>query len=136
MKRFLIALFALLMFPALAQAQTLGGVKRIQVANNTTAISVCSGSCTLTGLLVFNNSATIAYVKLYASLQAAVTCGTTTVSDEVMIPASTSGAGAVITFPTPVNYPGGLTICTTTGYADNDTNAPAANTYLVTAYTR
>lgn len=136
MKRFLIALWALLAFPILAQAQVVGGIKRVQVANNTTAVAVCSGSCVLTGLLVFNNSATIAYAKLYATLQASVTCGTTTVSDEIMIPANTSGAGAVVPLPTPVYYPNGLTLCVTTGYADSDTTAPAASTYLVTLYTR
>lgn len=136
MKRFLIALAALLMIPTLACAQVVGGIKAIQVAANTTSISVCNQSCTLTGYALWNNSATIAYLKFYANTQANVTCGTNVVSDRAMIPASTSGAGAVIALPTPVYYPTGLTVCITTGFADSDTTAPAALAYLVSLYTK
>jgi hypothetical protein len=132
MKRFLIALFALLLFPALAQAQVIGGVKSFIVANNTTSVAVCPGSCTLTGYVTNNNSATLAYLRFYAATQANVTCGTNTPSDRALIPTNTSGA----TLPTPVYYPSGLTVCVTTGIADNDTGAPAASTYLVSIYTK
>lgn len=126
-----------------AATQTLAGVKRVQVAANTTPVAVCPGACTLTGITVFSNSATIAYVKLYATPAASVTAGTTVVSDQVLIPASTSGAGAVIPLPgNPANggggvrYPSGLSIVVTTGYADSDTTAPSANAYIVTLYTK
>lgn len=142
--RWILAALAALLFAAAqpAAAQTLGGVKRIQVAANTTPVAVCNGPCTLTGITVFNNSATIAYVKIYATPAASVTAGSTTVTDQLMIPASTSGAGAVIPFPGNagsrggVYYPSGLSIVVTTGYADSDTTAPAASAYLVTVYTQ
>lgn len=138
------ALAALSLFAAgvPAVAQTLAGVKRVQVAANTTPVAVCSGSCILTGITVFSNSANVAYVKLYATPAASVVAGTTVVTDQVLIPASTSGAGAVIPLPGSqatgggVRYPSGLSIVVTTGYADSDTTAPAANAYIVTLYTK
>jgi len=135
------ALFLAMAGPVAAQVQ--GGIKSIQVANNTTPVAVCNGPCTLTGITVFNNSSTIAYVKLYGTPAASVTTGTTVVTDRVMIPAATTGgAGAVIPLPGRtdsaggVYYPGGLSVAVTTDYADSGTTAPAANTYIVNLYTR
>jgi hypothetical protein len=121
-------------------ASTTGGAntKRIQVANNTTSIAVCTAACTLYGGYVQNNSATIAYVKTYNTAQESTTCGSGTVIDEFMIPASTSGAGALIQIGGSVGaaYSTALSVCITTGYADNDTTAPAASAYVVSLYTK
>lgn len=111
--------------------------KRIQVANNTTSIAVCTGACTFLGAVLENNSSTIAYLKTYNIAQGSTTCGTSTVSDEYMIPANSNGAG--ISFPSVAGgigaaYGTALSVCITGGYADNDTTAPAATTYIVTIY--
>lgn len=101
-------------------------VSSIQVANNTTAILVSANPATLYGIEVFNNAATIAYVKVYNA--ASATCGSGTPQARYMIPASTSvslkneNGGA---------YGAGITVCVTTGYADTDTTAPTASEYIV-----
>jgi len=111
--------------------QTNGGlsVSSTQVANNTTATVVKSGAGQLYGIEVYNNSATIAYVKLYNATSA--TCGSGTVVQRAMIPANASGAGAISNNVNGVAYSTGITMCVTGGYADSDTTAPAASTYIV-----
>lgn len=127
-----IAALSLLAAPALAQSSR---TVSIQAANNTTSVSICGGACGLNGVFVQNNSATIAYLKLYNATQANTTCGSGTPVDRMMIPASTSGAGAVVTIPGgPARYSTALTACITTGIADNDTTAPAASTYQASFY--
>ncbi|MHC2511886.1 hypothetical protein ACVII1_007124 [Bradyrhizobium elkanii] len=51
-----------------------------------------------------------------------------------MIPASTSGAGVVDTTDLGVSFSTGIAYIVTTGIADNDTGAPAANAYVVSFY--
>jgi hypothetical protein len=112
------------------QADSKLNVKSIQVANNTNAITVGGFPVTLYGLEAFNSSTTVAYVKVYNSSQ--VTCGSGTPQARYMIPASTS---ATLMFNTNGDaYGAGLTICVTTGYADSDTGAPAANEYIVNVH--
>jgi hypothetical protein len=101
------------------------------VANNTTSVAIKASAGTLYGITVFNNSATIAYLKLYDAAQGSTTCGSGTPVQRIMIPASTSGAGAVIPYPMGVAYATAITSCVTTGFADNDASAPAASTYLL-----
>lgn len=104
------------------------------VANNTTSVAICASACTLYGVTVFNNSGTPAYLKLYNAVQGSTTCGSGTPVQRILIPANTSGAGAVIEFgAVGVAYGTALTRCVTTGIADNDTGAPAATTYIVGA---
>ena len=130
----LLACAAALLLSAPAFAQSARAVS-IQAANNTTSVAICGGSCLLTGIYVQNNSGTIAYLKLYNATQAATTCGTGTPVDRIMIPASTSGAGAIITLPNGgTRYSVALTACITTGFADADTTAPAANAYQASLY--
>lgn len=105
--------------------------KSIQVANNTTSIAVDASAGTVYEALVFNNSATIAYLKLYNAAQGSTTCGSGTPVQRIMIPANTSGAGAVISFGVGIAYGTAITACITTGYGDSDTTAPAASTYIV-----
>lgn len=105
-----------------------------QVPNNTTSVAIDASAGTLYGVTVFNNSATIAYLKLYNTAQGSVTCGTPTPVQRILIPANTSGAGAVIPFPVGIAYGTALTACVTTGFADNDTTAPAANAYITEFY--
>ncbi|MEJ0071121.1 MAG: hypothetical protein WDO24_23005 [Pseudomonadota bacterium] len=114
-------------------AATAGGasVSSTQVANNTTAIVVKGSAGTLYGIEVFNNSATIAYVKFYNA--ASATCGSGTPVQRVMIPANASGAGAISQTTLGIAYGTGITSGITTGFADTDATAPAASTYIVNA---
>lgn len=110
--------------------------KSFQVAANTTPIAICSANCTLTQVTVWNNSATIAYLKLYNTLLAQTTCGSGTPVERFLIPAGTSGAGAVVSIGNMgVSY-NALTACVTTGIADADATAPAAGAYLFSTYSK
>lgn len=136
MKKILVLLFALL-FPQLADAQSTFNassqiaVKSVLVANNTTAVVIKPSGGTVYSIDAFNNSATIAYVKLYNTT--GVTCGTGTPYARYMIPFGASSSGGGFSIPN-INgdaYLSGITLCVTTGIADNDTGAPAAGAYIV-----
>lgn len=125
--------------PASAQKfQADSGISVIstQVANNTTAIIISNQSASLYQIEAFNNGATIAYIKLYnagsivTGAPAAVTCGSGTPRARYMIPAST-GNPVVIPIVNGDAYVYGITMCVTTGYADNDTGSPTASEYIV-----
>lgn len=114
-----------------ASAATAGGasVSSTIIPNNTTAVVVKGSPGQLYGVECFNNSATIAYIKIYNAISA--TAGSGTPNARFMCPASTSGAGFVLPVPVGSVYSTGITFVMTTGIADNDTGAPAANTYIV-----
>jgi hypothetical protein len=99
------------------------------IPNNTTAIVVKATPGQMYGLECFNNSGTIAYVKIYDA--ASATAGSGTPVDRKMCVSSTSGAGFVVPFPVGRVFVNGITYIVTTGIADNDTTAPAASTYIV-----
>ena len=131
------ALFALLIAaPASSQQIPFRADSQIDVAskliaNNTTAIVITANRATLYSIDAFNNSTTLAYIKLYNA--ATATCGTGTPFARYMIPFGTSSSGGGFAIPN-INgdtYVNGITMCVTTGYADNDTGAPAASTYIV-----
>lgn len=113
------------------QAVTSGGwsLSSTLTPNNTTAVVVKASAGQIGKIVAFNNSATIAYLKIYNATSA--TCGSGTPVDRILIPASTSGAGVSIPDAVGDAYSTGITYCVTTGYADNDTTAPAANAYVV-----
>ena len=101
------------------------------VANNTTAVVIKPTGGTLYSIDGFNNSTTIAYIKLYNATSA--TCGSGTPQARYMIPfgASSSGGGFSISNINGDAYGLGIVMCVTTGIADNDTSAPSASTYIV-----
>jgi hypothetical protein len=107
-------------------------VKSFIVANNTTAVQICTANCRIYNVSAFNNSATIAYVKLYNA--ASATCGSGTPQWRGMIPSSASGAGFSMVDVNGDSYSLGGWICVTTGQADNDTGAPAATTYIINVH--
>jgi hypothetical protein len=109
-------------------------VKSYISVNNTTAVVVKSTYGTVYSIDAFNNSTTLAYVKLYNS--AIAVCGTDTPVARYLIPFGASSAGGGFSVPN-INgdvYPSGLSMCITTGIADNDTGAPAANAYIVNVH--
>lgn len=108
------------------------------VPANTTSVAICTSACTLYGLYVQTISATPLWLKLYNTAQGSVTCGTPTPVDRILIPASATGAGAVIPIAGGVGaaYGTALTACVTTGIADNDTGAPTVSQSQISYYVK
>lgn len=111
---------------------TAASVSSTLIPNNTTAIVVKGGAGTLYGITAFNNSATIAYIKVYNATSA--TAGSGTPVARFMIPANTAGTGLSFSLAIGNAYSTGITYIVTTGIADNDTSAPAANAYIVNVH--
>ena len=76
------------------------------------------------GYYIYNKAATAIYVKFYNATAANVTVGTTTPVLTIGIPA---GSGANVEWTNGIAFSTAITIAATTGVADNDTTAPAAN---------
>jgi len=120
--------------PNTFQADANIAVKSYIAANNTTAIVVKPTAGTVYSVDAFNNSTTLAYIKLYSvASPTTFTCGTGTPYARYMIPfgASSSGGGFNVSNINGDAYSSSIVMCITTGIADNDTGAPAASTYIV-----
>jgi hypothetical protein len=99
-------------------------------ASGSNATNVKASAGTVFDIQVSNNSATIAYLKLYNSASAP-TCGSGTPVARYLVPASTAGAGSNVSFPVGKTFSSGIGFCLTTGIADADTGSVAATTYLI-----
>lgn len=110
-------------------------VKSYISVNNTTAVAVKPSAGTVYSVDAFNNGASLAYVKLYAAVLP-FTCGTGTPFARYLIPygASSSGGGFNVSNINGDAYSTGIVMCITTGIADNDTGAPAANQFIVNVH--
>lgn len=107
-----------------------------QVANNTTSVAISTSATTLYHVEAYNNGGATAYLKLYDNTQGSVTCGVGTPVYRQEIPAGNTaipgiGAGFVSPHPMGLKFVTALTSCVTTGFADNDSAAPAASTYII-----
>lgn len=107
------------------------------VANNTTAIVIANRAATVYMIEAYNNSTTLAYIKLY-NAASGVTCGQTSPAPiwRGMIPFGATSSGGAILLPN-INgdaFSNGVMLCVTTGIADSDTGAPAATTYIVNVH--
>jgi len=101
------------------------------LANSTNSTLVKNAPGTLFEISVYNNSSTIAYLKLYNSASAP-TCGSGTPVARYLIPgAASGGAGSNVNISVGKEFTTGISYCVTTGIADADTAAVAATTYLV-----
>jgi hypothetical protein len=82
-----------------------------------------------------NLTATILYLKFYNATAASVTVGTTTPDLTFPVPSAgdTNGAGFNIAIPNGIAFGTALTVAATTGFADNDSGAPAANALILNA---
>lgn len=99
---------------------------RLVSAATTNATSVKASAGTLYSITAFNLNAAVRYVKFY-NKASAPTVGTDTPVATFAIPASTTGAGFAIEFPFGFDFATGIAYATTTGAADSDTAAVAAN---------
>ncbi len=109
-------------------------VKSVISVNNVTPVVIATAPATVYSIEAFNNAGTLAYVKLYNSSTAV--CGSGTPQARYLIPFVATSAGGAISLPN-INgdiYVNGITLCITTGIADNDTGAPAANAYIVNVH--
>lgn len=114
------------------QPHTTGGLtphKAISAAStNATGLKASAGQ--VYGIQVFNLNAAARYLKLY-NKASAPTVGTDTPVKVIMIPGNTAGAGAVSNWAYGVTFDTGIAYALTTGIADSDTGAVAANEIVV-----
>lgn len=80
------------------------------------------------GWFIYNNAAATTYVKFYNATAANVTVGTTTPVLTLPIPA---GSAANMVFPLGIAFSTAICVAATTGVADNNTGAPAANDLVI-----
>lgn len=103
---------------------------RLISAASTNATSLKASAGTLYSITAFNLNAAVRYLKFY-NKASAPTVGTDTPVATFAIPASATGAGFTITFPFGFDFSTGIAYATTTGAADSDTAAVAANEIFV-----
>jgi hypothetical protein len=103
---------------------------RLVSAATTNATSVKASAGQIGFIFAINLNAAIRYLKLY-NKASAPTVGTDTPIATLPIPASSTGAGFMLTIPSGVNFSTGIAYATTTGVADSDTAAVAANEILL-----
>lgn len=103
--------------------------RNIDVDESQDAIKNAPG--VLFGLYIFNKSAAVRYVRLYNTLSANVTVGTTI--PVLTIPIGI-GVGIFLEFEEGLDFDTAIAIAATTGVADNDTGAPGANDVIVNTF--
>ena len=118
--------------PVSVGVQTTGGctIHRLLSAATTNATSVKASAGTVYGVFAINLNAAVRYLKFYNSASAP-TPGSGTPVMTLPIPASTTGAGFWIAVPQGIAFATGIAYDTTTGVADNDTGAVAANEIIL-----
>lgn len=115
-------------------ASDVGTGFRLISAASTNATSLKASAGTLYTLYAVNLNAAVRYVKFY-NKASAPTVGTDTPVATFPIPASTTGAGFAIDLGPGFDFATGIAYATTTGAADSDTGAVAANEiFLVGVY--
>jgi hypothetical protein len=124
-------------YPRIKVSQGIDGVAqdgwtpaRLISAASTNATSVKASAGQLGFIFAVNLNAAVRYLKLY-NKASAPTVGTDTPIATLPIPASTTGAGFVLPIPGGVNFSTGIAYAVTTGVADSDTAAVAANEILL-----
>jgi hypothetical protein len=106
--------------------------KNIDVDESEDAVKASAGK--LHWLHAMNLTASKVYLKIYNATTASVTVGTTTpdLTFPLATMGDTNGAGFTINFgDAGLQFTTAITIAATTGLADNDTGAPAANAVVV-----
>lgn len=100
----------------------------LAASTNATVVKGSAGS--LQTIVVSNNSATIAYLKIYDKATAP-TCGTDVPVLRFQIPATAAGPFSIV-LDGGRAFTNGIGYCAVTGIADNSTTAVAASAYIVT----
>lgn len=114
---------------------TAGGclISRTLSANNTTGILAKNAAGQVYGWAITNTNASPRFVKLYNKASAA-TVGTDTPVVTLLIPGNANGSGQLASFTSGIQFATGVSYGITTGVADNDTGAPAANEVIVNLF--
>lgn len=105
------------------------GAKLISAAT-TNATSVKASAGQVYGWFISNTNASPRYMKLY-NKASAPTVGTDVPVMVILIPGNTAGAGAVVEFSMGIPFATGIALALTTGVADADTGAVAANEIVI-----
>lgn len=119
--------------PVQVVTTTTGGATsfRLLSAATTNGTNVKASAGKLMSLYAVNLNAAVRYLKFY-NKASAPTVGTDTPVLTYPIPASSTGAGFILHLPPDgVAFSTGISYATTTGVADNDTGAVAANDIIV-----
>lgn len=103
---------------------------RLLSAASTNATSLKASAGVLYALYVVNLNAAVRYLKFY-NKASAPTVGSDTVVQTFPIPASTTGAGFTINLDPGISFSTGIAYALTTGIADADTGAVAANEIII-----
>jgi len=111
-------------------ASDVGTLFRLISAASTNATSLKASAGTLYWLYVVNLNAAVRYLKFY-NKASSPTVGTDTPVFTFPIPASTTGAGFTISIPPGADFGTGIAYALTTGIADSDTAAVAANEIII-----
>lgn len=107
------------------------GSGRTQISAATTnATSIKASAGQLYWIYAHNINAGVRYLKLY-NKASAPTVGSDTPRLTLPIPASTAGNGFLLSLPIPIVFETGIASALTTGVADADTGAVAANEIVV-----
>jgi hypothetical protein len=113
--------------PAASGGQTI--FRRISTAD-TNAASVKASAGQVYGWYITNVNASPRYAKLY-NKASAPTVGSDTPVMTLLIPGNTAGAGSTLGLPCGAAFSTGIALAITTGVADADTGAVAANEIVV-----
>lgn len=99
-------------------------------ASSTNATSLKGSAGEIGYLAAFNLNAAARYLKLY-NKASAPTVGTDTPVHTLLLPGNTAGAGFVLPIVGGISFSTGIAFALTTGIADSDTGAVAANEIVV-----
>jgi hypothetical protein len=115
-------------FPVQTFTGTTGGANAYKIisAATTNAANIKASTGQVYGIYLVNLNAAVRYLKLY-NMTGSPTVGTSTPELTFAIPASTTGAGFVLTVPTGIAFTVGIAMALTTGVGDSDSTAVAAN---------
>jgi len=103
-------------------------------ANNVTGVSIKGSAGQVAGWSIVNTNANPRYVRLYNKATAPTTSDTSLIVVRIVVPGNTVAAGNNFSLPPGFSFSSGIGIITTTGVADNDTGAPAANEVIVNVF--
>jgi len=103
--------------------------KLISLATTNANVIKASGG-NLYSVIAIGLSSTVRYLKLY-NKASAPTVGTDVPVMTIPVPANTQGAGISIPFSMGVNFPLGIAMAITSGFADNDTGAILAGEVII-----